>query len=178
MEQSQASLICATVCVGVAETRYTRAGSGDPVVILAEASGLRPVLMAPLSRQFRVMAPELCEPAQTSAEDEELSIVDRVTGFVDCLGLSEVSLVADERFGAAAIALALAEPERVRSVAVLLMGSRDAAPADRVLRTSLRMTREDLLLLWLDPADRADRRNAQIDTVAAFLANRQSMAPG
>jgi hypothetical protein len=185
-------LITATVCAGDAETRYTRGGTGDPVVILAGEPRTRAALIAALARDLRVIAPELPVPAaadgrgQLHAADGDASAapgdegaaegsgVCRLCGVLDGLGLDRVALVADELFAACAIAFALLEPERTAAVVLTLPHSPDSAPADGIIEGRLRLgeDRNDLLVAWLDREPGDERAESILARVAGFIATR------
>jgi hypothetical protein len=114
----------ATVCCGPVETGYRRAGHGDTVVALVARDWPAAASLFPgLARDFRLIVPEL-EPADGSRGRPHFAAW--LTDFLDGLGLSNVTLLADERFGAAALGAALVEPVRVGRLAVVL----DAAASD------------------------------------------------
>jgi len=114
----------ATVCCGPVETGYRRAGRGDTVVALVARDWPAAASLFPaLARDFRLIVPEL-DPADGSRERPHFAAW--LTDFLDGLGVSNVTLLADERFGAAALGAALVEPARVGRLVVVL----DAAASD------------------------------------------------
>ena len=141
----------ATVCCGPVETGYRRAGRGNTVVALAARDWTAaPSLFAALARDFRLIVPEIDraddDPAQRPAFAEWLS------GFLDGLGLADVTLLADERFAAAALGWALIEPVRVaRLVVVLGTSASDDAPL--VTDAMLCGSGTRLLVAWMRPDD-------------------------
>ena len=190
-QQHPVSLITASVCVGYAETRYTRGGTGDTVVVLAANSRSRATLTAALARWFRVIAPELQPPGVTDGDADRAfteagtepadgSEVARLAGILDALGLDRVSLVADESFAASAIAFALLAPERAAAVVLTLSGASrpspypSPVPYEASIEGRLRTDgeRNDLLAVWVDADATPERANAVADGVAEFLASR------
>lgn len=115
------SFTCATVWVGLSETCYRRAGRGHPVVVLGDArwDAADPILAA-LARHFLVVVPAFDLPRQRESRPRFAA---RLSSFLDGLGLASVALVADERFGAAALGAAMAEPDRIEQVAIVLDGT-------------------------------------------------------
>ena len=114
----------ATVCCGRVETRYRRAGRGENVVALAARDWpASPSLFPALARDFRVIVPE---PHPRGDAGERLAFDGWLTGFLDGLGLTNVTLLADERFTAAALGFTLTAPVRVGRLVVVL----DAAASD------------------------------------------------
>ena len=114
----------ATVCCGPVETGYRRAGRGETVVALAAHDWpAAPSLLPALARDFRVIVPDLLPHGDAGAP---LAFDGWLTGFLDGLGLANVTLLADERFTAAALGFTLAEPVRVGRLVVVL----DAAASD------------------------------------------------
>src|SRR5687767_12606348 len=113
--------IRALVCVGTMETPYTRAGSGPTVVLVAADAEDRQSLTAALSRRFCVIAPDTPAPVDASAASTSFS--GWLRGFLDALGADRVTLVSDGRFGAAAIAFAVIDPDQVESVVIVFHGA-------------------------------------------------------
>jgi hypothetical protein len=138
----------ATVCCGSVETEYRRAGRGDAVVALvARDWSAAPTLFPALARDFRLIVPEL-DPVAVCRERPTFAAW--LTGFLDGLGISNVTLLADEQFGAAALGATLAEPVRVGRLVVVLdsTASDDSPPAtDGVLCG----TGTRLLVTWMRP---------------------------
>lgn len=92
----------AEVRAGDRVTRYRRAGTGPIVLLLhrlGEHDGLWPELPSALARGARVVTPELAPDAP--------DVADRLLGFLEGLGASEVGVVAAAPFCAAALDLAL-----------------------------------------------------------------------
>jgi pimeloyl-ACP methyl ester carboxylesterase len=118
------------------ETWYTRAGSGAPVVLLADLTNPAEArLFLALARSHRVLAPERPAPvtlrASADAVSEQESAVafdppSWLRDFVDGLGVVPVTLVVtDTSLAAAAFQLALADCARVGRL-ILLNDTRDA----------------------------------------------------
>ena len=94
--------IRAAVCHDMTETPYTRLGDGPTLVLVAADAEVRGSLMRALSRRFRVIAPELPDTFESIGS----TFATWLRGFLDALGTGRVTLVADDRFRAAAIAFA------------------------------------------------------------------------
>lgn len=104
----------AEVRVGDSVTKYLRAGTGRPVLLLGRFDApyaAWPGLTAELAANFRLVAPQL--PA---GRDDFAAWV---RAFLDGLGLLRVSIVATDEVGVAAIAFALLENERVDRLVLL-----------------------------------------------------------
>jgi pimeloyl-ACP methyl ester carboxylesterase len=142
-----ATVVRAAVFDGITDTPYHRAGRGAPVIVLApDDSRVGDALLAALSLQFRVIAPDLpCR--RTNAPGAHPSFPTWFRGFLDGLGLSRVALVAESRFGAAALAFALLEPERVQRLAVVFNAAEEPAPHEAIA-DSLRRAGTPVLVCW------------------------------
>ena len=112
-------------------THYLEAGSGDPVLLL---HGSGPGVSAwanwqhtipGLSREFRVVAPDIVGYGATSRPDDVVyslaTWTDHVVGFLDQLSLEKVSLVGNSLGGRMSLDLAERYPDRVERM--VLMGS-------------------------------------------------------
>lgn len=112
-------------------TNYHDAGAGLPVVLIHGSgpgvtawANWRLVIPA-LSAQFHVLAPDIVGFGYTerpaSARWEMSYWVDHMIGFLDALALARVAIVGNSFGGGLALALAIAQPERVSRL--VLMGS-------------------------------------------------------
>lgn len=163
------TVVRATVFDGVTDTPYHRAGRGAPVVVLAaDDPGIANALLATLARQFRIIAPDI-PTRRSSAPSTHPSFPTWLRGFLDGLGLARVALVAEAHFGAAALAFALLEPERVDRLAVIFDAAAEPTPHDAIA-DSLRRAGTPVLVSWL-AAREAGEWSAEI---ARFL----TAAPG
>jgi pimeloyl-ACP methyl ester carboxylesterase len=112
-------------------TSYLEAGSGQPVVLLhgsgpgvsAQANWQHNI--GPLSKRFRVLAPDLVGFGATERPDDVIyslrTWVDQVWSFLDTLGIRTTSIVGNSLGGRIALTMASERPERV--VKMVLMGS-------------------------------------------------------
>lgn len=111
------------------ETYYLEAGGGDAVVLV---HGSGPGVSAyanwrlniePLARRLHVFAPDMAGFGSSQKLDAYgMDLWSRqLVGFLDALGLGEVSLVGNSFGGALALSVAIAHPERVKRL--VLMGS-------------------------------------------------------
>jgi pimeloyl-ACP methyl ester carboxylesterase len=120
-----------TITAGGIVTSYLDAGSGRPVMLLhgsgpgvsAQANWQRTI--GPLSRRFRVLAPDLVGFGATERpEDIVYSLrtwVDHVWSFLDALSIHRTAIVGNSLGGRIALAMASENPERVAKM--VLMGS-------------------------------------------------------
>ena len=137
----------ATVSNGPVDASYRRVGRGATVVALAAPDWPGgPALFAAHANDFRLIVPTLDRASSHLAH--RTAFADWLTAFLDGLGLDAVILAADERFGAAALGSALLEPERVRSVAILLDGLPNTA-TDTTIAETLYCTRTTIHVGWL-----------------------------
>jgi hypothetical protein len=96
------------------DTHYLRAGSGQPVVLLAEGDGASMhSVLASLVLSARVIAPLI--PAH-------VPFADWLRDFLDGLGLTDVKLIADQAMASPVLEFAAGERLRVSSVALLVDG--------------------------------------------------------
>ena len=104
-------------------TRYRRIGTGAPVLLLCEPDDERyaPVV-ARLAGRRSVIAPERAE-----GDVEGWLRVERLTGFLDGLGLARVTVVGLGLAAGPAAALARLHPDRVE--ALVLLGEPNGDPA-------------------------------------------------
>jgi hypothetical protein len=159
----------ATVCSGSVETEYRRAGRGDTIVALAARDwGGGRALFPTLARDFRLIVPVLDHTSAGAGARPAFAVW--LTTFLDGLGLTSVTLLADERFGGAALGSAMMEPVRVARLVVVL-----SAAAPEPLATAdatLCGTGTKLLVSWLG----ADVDAAAGELAAMLLGGRR--APG
>ena len=116
---AQPTFTCATVCSGTIETEYRRAGRGHTIVVLAApdwrgANELFPTLV----RDFRLIVPELDH--RDARAGQRPRPAEWLTAFLDGLGLTGVTLLADERFAGAALGSTMMEPVRVARLVIVL----------------------------------------------------------
>lgn len=111
-------------------TRYRCAGSGEPVVLLCDASDPRHgPLLDLLTRGRRVIA-----PVSDGSDEIAFTDVDRLARFLDGLGLESVPVIGVGRCAGPAAALARTHPARVAKM--VLLGERLGDPmrdAERAL---------------------------------------------
>ena len=125
-------------------------GQGAPLVRLGEANGASPAHDI-LARQFRVIAletPDLGRPPEAA------SAVGRT---IEGLGLAEFNLMASADASAAALWLALAQPERVRALVLESPTAIGSEPRDAELERRLPEVTTPTLILF----GTADRQAAQ-----------------
>jgi pimeloyl-ACP methyl ester carboxylesterase len=120
-----------TIVAGGILTSYLEAGSGQPIVLLhgsgpgvsAQANWQHTI--GPLSKRFRVLAPDLVGFGATKRPDGIVyslrTWVDHAWSFLDALGIGTTSIVGNSLGGRIALAMASEHPERVSKM--VLMGS-------------------------------------------------------
>jgi 2-hydroxymuconate-semialdehyde hydrolase len=112
-------------------TNYHDEGSGVPIVLIhGSGPGVTAwanwrLTIPPLSRGFRVLAPDITGFGYTQKTPDDTYDMDRwlghLTGFLDAIGLDSVSVIGNSFGGALALALAVHHPDRVRRL--VLMGA-------------------------------------------------------
>lgn len=108
---------CAQVRTADHITRYTRVGSGRPVVVLDPIPGaatLWPELLDGLAQHHRVVVPEVPEV--------ETRFTTWLRGFVDGMGLPRMTLVATGDLCMPAMEFALLDPDRVERLVLVPEG--------------------------------------------------------
>lgn len=163
------NMVDAVIEAGGAETRYLRAGSGRPVVLLLRAHGggsAPDPLFGRLAAEFRVIAPTL--PA-------DRVLTGWVRDVVDGLGLDRPAFVVDAAVAAGMVPVAASEDDRCRSF-VVLHPTRAGLPGpdDVVAYRSGAEGRIRLLELCVDAAPALDEAapaldEAALDALIAFL---------
>jgi pimeloyl-ACP methyl ester carboxylesterase len=105
---------------------FREAGSGPPLLLLhgLGASGFSwRDNLGPLSRRFRVVAPDLPghgrSPAPRDGDYRLEALVKGIADFLDCRGLSRVAVAGNSLGGGLALLLARDYPERVAALALL-----------------------------------------------------------
>lgn len=133
-ESSAPRVARASVDVGAITTFYQRAGCGSPVLVLSGGPGDDPVrerLLAALAPRFRVIAPEpqgdATEAHAGSGRSGGAAFSAWLRGFLDGLGLLQVSIVAEERLGIPALGFSLTDADRVERVVLLYRDPADPA---------------------------------------------------
>lgn len=153
------SPVRAFVHAGGATTAYLRGGHGAPVVLLGEPRSSE-ILLPRLCRDFRVFAPEVTAPAAAAGDPVgRLAFCRWLRAFLDGVGIERCAVVACAPHGAAALAFAMLEEERVERLVLLDPRSLDGLDGDIVARTSSP-------LLCLDPGAAV----AAAEAAARFLA--------
>jgi hypothetical protein len=144
----------AVVRVGDSVMEYSRAGSGQPVVLAgwsATCTGPHEAVRAALAQRFRLLVPD----SSPGPHD----FPGWLRGFLDGLGLSRVTLVADETLGLPAIGFALLDPERVDRLVLLSCCATDALKLDGALTDSNGQSAIPVLILQQDqPPEELVRR--------------------
>ncbi len=107
-------------------TRYHRRGAGRPVLLLGGAE-YWPALDDALAARCRTLSPDL--PGAPALGPAELAAWLR--DFLDGLGVEGAAVVAAEAHGAAAVAFADADPDRVERLLLLYEPPEAPAPASR-----------------------------------------------
>ena len=117
-------------------TRYRRAGSGAPVLLLCDVADARfDALFDAIAGSHRVIAPVHGESA-----DEACTAVDCLAAFIEGLGLASVPVVAAGRSAGPAAALARLHPGRVDRLVLLGL---DVGEPEQHVAAALRALRGD-----------------------------------
>jgi pimeloyl-ACP methyl ester carboxylesterase len=165
----QPEVVRAAVHAAGARMEYWRGGSG-PAVLLTHASTADPDWHAPwlrvLAGRFRVFA-----PYPWGEEDQPLAL--RLQHFLDGLGLERVGVITDQTHAAEVLWLALAEPERIERIVIVLPEHPDPEclawlPPDRIERS-----RQPVLVMRLAALGAAAPTlpaEAAMDRMLSFLA--------
>ena len=113
--------VLASVTVGGVDTEYLRCGRGPALILLTERGdeAWTGGVVQELSRDFLVLAPR---------RPTGISFAEWLAGFLDGLGITRATIVAEGSELAPALAFADADSLRVARVAVLLRGATDLAP--------------------------------------------------
>lgn len=156
---SEPPVVRASVIIKGVETQYGRIGAGRPVLLLAEDAGVRSTAAAGLARAVRVIVPE---------PGGETPGCDLLRGLLDGLGLEEVGIVADEALAVAALGLALADPWRIRHLALVVRSNRGRLLPPDGIEAALGSSGQRLVML------RTDGAPDWVDRIAGFMGGEPS----
>lgn len=126
--------------IGGAMTRYFRAGSGRPVLLLhgvAMTADSWCCAMEPLARDFDVVAPDLLDNGFTSAGTyaggpPHEAMLDHLEALIDHLGLTEIILVGSSFGAALSILLYHRRPRDFAALVLVSSGSAFKSPEELV----------------------------------------------
>ncbi len=118
----------AVLTAGGVETAYVRVGAGAPVVLLRAGTddGAPSPLALALADRFRVLAP--VPPATLATNDGDAFAV-WLRDVLDGLGVDGATIVAEGAMAPPALAFALADPLRVRRIALVIDDAGLTVPA-------------------------------------------------
>lgn len=156
----------AVLLTDTAETRYRRAGSGSPVLLLFPDGARGPLggrLFSSLRARFRVIAPE---PPAATPPALAASRSTWLRDLIDGLGLVRPGIVADEALGVAALEFLLLHPERVSGLITVSRDRHGLLPPEGGLSDRLEESQRRLLLLRMEAGDPAEQALAE---AARFL---------
>jgi pimeloyl-ACP methyl ester carboxylesterase len=143
----QPEIVRAAVHVAGRRMVYWRGGSG-PAVLLAHASaadaGEAAAWLCALAGRLRVFAPY---PGESQRDEGEPSLALRLRHFLEGVGLERVSVIADHASAAEVLWLALAEPERIERIAIVLPEHPDAKCSAWVPPDRFERSRQPLLVI-------------------------------
>jgi 3-oxoadipate enol-lactonase len=169
----------ATVRTGTAELHYERAGSGEPLLLIQGMSGTHlswgEPFLAPLREAFEVIAFDNRGIGLSAPIDGPFTIVEMAkdaAGLLDELGIESAHVVGISMGGMIAQDLALADPERLRSLTLGCTycggpGSR-LMPQENVEILAAGMTSGD--------RDKAIRASYEVNLSPAFRADEDAYA--
>lgn len=170
----------AVVDAGSISTTYVRAGSGDPVVILranTQTASAGASLLLDLSRDFRVIEPELIAPiVEATTGGDSVAFSCWLREFLDGLGIARAGLVAEESVAARVLSFALADPGRVSGVVLVFNDVEDPRLPSVARPDHLGQSGHSLLVLQV-PSDAHELPGAAVENVVAFLARAAGDAP-
>jgi pimeloyl-ACP methyl ester carboxylesterase len=143
----QPPIVRAAVHAAGTRMGYWRGGSGPAVLLVhawaADADEHAPWLRA-LAARLRLFAPY---PAVSESDEGEQSLSLRLRHFLDGVGLERVSVIADQASAAEVLWLALAEPERIARIALVLPEHADATCPDWLPPDRLERSRQPVLVM-------------------------------
>lgn len=118
----------AVLSAGGVETAYLRVGAGAPVVVLraGAADGAASPLVLALADRFRVLAP--VPPAGLAGRGDD-AFAAWLRDVLDGLGVDGATIVAEGAMAPPALAFALADPLRVRRIALVIEDAALTVPA-------------------------------------------------
>ncbi len=134
-------------------TRYWEAGEGPPVILLhgiGAHAGFWRVSIPELSDSYRVIAPDLCGSGRSEAPREVSRAVlgGWLAEFIDAVGASPASLVANSMGGGIALATSLDHREKVRALVLV-----DAAGLGRNVGYVFRVASIPVVGEFVTPSD-------------------------
>ncbi len=145
-------------------TRYTRVGTGRPLIVLDELSGaetLWPELIERLALDKRVLVPEV--------PHDEPRFTAWLRGFIDGMGLPQLTLLAVGDLCVPAIEFTLLEPERVERLVLVPSGRVEETGLSGALSSTLGSADVEMLVVRRDfPSDEA------ISVIERFLRGERS----
>ena len=124
----RAEVARAVLCAGGVETTYVRVGAGATVLVLRATDredAPSPLVLA-LADRFRVIAP--LRPAALAGRGDD-AFAAWLRDLLDGLGIDGATILAEGAVAPAALAFALADPLRVRRVALLIDDAGVTVPA-------------------------------------------------
>ena len=122
--------------------RYRSAGAGRPLLLLHSGAPPEPAgteLLSALERRYRVIVPEPPAP--------DVDVTSWLDAFLEGLGGSGLRVLAAGRFRVPALGLALAEPELIARLALLLDGERGEIALGHAVENAEELARVPLLLV-------------------------------
>lgn len=119
----------AAVRAGSTVTEYTRAGAGQPILLLlsnaGDDTGFAARILAAIADRFRVIAPSPIPLTEDFAA--------WLATFLDGLGLVRTSIVTEDRFGVHLLGFALRDPTRVDRLVILSTSAPETDDLDAAL---------------------------------------------
>jgi len=118
----------AVLTAGGVETAYVRVGAGAPVVVLraGDDDGAPSPLVLALADRYRVLAP--VRPAALAGQGDD-AFAAWLRDVLDGLGVDGATIVAEGAMAPPALAFALADPMRVRRIALVIDDAGLTVPA-------------------------------------------------
>jgi hypothetical protein len=152
----------AVLQTGTTETRYLRAGSGAPILLLfPDEDALGAALFDRLATRYRVVAPRV--PSGVGAPGAPLS--KWLRELIDGLGIVQPTMVADESLAGALLGFSLVDPGRIGGLVAVCRDDVDPASSVGMLHSA-----RGLLVVSVDDAsDAASSAEAAMAEIVPFI---------
>lgn len=154
----------AVLQTGTIETRYLRAGTGTPILLLFQSTregSLGAGLFTQLAARYRVVAPRVPDGVGCAG----MPLARWLRELIDGLGLVQPTAIADESLAGALLGFALVDPGRVGGVVAVCRDEADPATSVGMLHAA-----HGLLVVAVDTAvDPAKSAEQAMTEIARFV---------
>jgi hypothetical protein len=148
-ESLPSDVVRACVVARGTDTKYLRAGRGEPVLVLAGDPAVAQAIVIRLPRRFRALAPEAPPPRVAGARTTG-DFASWTRDFLDALGVGRVAVIADPSFAGPALGLAILDPDRVDRIALLVDRTGDADSYEGSIADRLAHAGQPLIIAHFD----------------------------